>query len=72
MKACDWDPKEFANVTGVTLGFAKLVKDNGGYSTLFNLEAKLEMKFNINEKSNQESLILIETAFNKDLIKFYI
>lgn len=59
-----------ANTLEITLGFANILKQNGGYSNMRNLEAKLELKTDIYSIKNQENLAILSMAERNNLITF--
>lgn len=70
MRVNNWDIKEISKTLKITKGFAKVLKQNGGYSNLENIENKLSSKIDINTKTSQENLAILERAKLDNLITF--
>ena len=70
MKVNNWDTKEISKTLLITEGFAKVLKQNGAYSNLENIEIKLSSKINLSTKTNQENLAILERAERNNLITF--
>ncbi|MFC7348474.1 hypothetical protein ACFQO9_17285 [Chryseobacterium zhengzhouense] len=70
MKANNWDAKEMAAALGITQGFANILKQNGGYTDLENIEVKLDAKIDWNNRKNQENFAVIRKADDNNLITF--
>jgi hypothetical protein len=67
MKTCNWEPKDFANVTGVTPGFAQQVKNlkGNGYRDIDSLIFKVESTSDVS-KTLKQNINLIDQADRKD------
>ncbi|WP_346985736.1 hypothetical protein [Chryseobacterium sp. POE27] len=70
MKANNWDAKEMAKTLGITQAFANVLKQNGGYSNLENIEMKLDSKIDLTTIRNQENLAILSRAERNNLITF--
>lgn len=70
MKANNWDTKEMAAALGMNQKFVNVLKQNGGYNNIRNLEIKLGAKIDLSTSLNQENLAILNRAEINNLITF--
>ena len=70
METCNWEPKDFANVTRVTLSFAKIIKDTANFTSIDNFNRRMNSIMNLEDQTYIENRNLIRAAERNNFISF--